>query len=113
MDSNPTRAGANLACLPARQGRQVERAMAGQMSRVRRLIPCGGSKDIHPEVNMIKKLVQKKNLKGFCEVKETLAYWLSKTAEERVAAVERLRRQHHGSSARLQRTARIVKRSSS
>ena len=60
---------------------------------------------------MIKKVMQKKNFKKFSEVKENLAYWLSKTPEERVAAVEHLRRQHHGSSARLQRTVRIIKRS--
>ncbi len=60
---------------------------------------------------MIKKIVKKKNLQDFSEVKENLAYWLSKTSEERVAAVEHLRRQQHGSSTRLQRTARIVQRS--
>ncbi len=60
---------------------------------------------------MIKKIVRKKNLQDFSEVKENLAYWLSKTPEERVAAVEHLRRQQHGNSTRLQRTARIVQRS--
>ena len=60
---------------------------------------------------MIKKVMQKKNFKKFSEVKENLAYWLSKAPEERVAAVEHLRRQHHGSSARLQRTVHIVQRS--
>lgn len=59
---------------------------------------------------MIKKVVQKKNLREFSEVKDNLAYWLSKTPEERIAAVEQMRRQQHGSSARLQRTARVVQR---
>lgn len=62
---------------------------------------------------MIEKVVRKKNMQDFSEVEENLAYWLSKTLEERIAAVERLRRQYHGSSARLQRTARVVQRSKS
>lgn len=62
---------------------------------------------------MIEKIVQKGNLKGFSEVKENLTYWLSKTPEERVAAVEHLRREHNGSSARLQRSACVVQRSRS
>ena len=36
---------------------------------------------------MIEKVVRKGNMKDFVEVKENFAYWLSKTAEERVAAV--------------------------
>ena len=59
---------------------------------------------------MIEKVVRKKNMQGFSEIKENLAYWLSKTPGERIAAVEHLRRQSHGNSARLQRTARVVKR---
>jgi hypothetical protein len=55
---------------------------------------------------LIKKIVKKNNLEDFSEVKENLAYWLSKTPEERITAVEHLRRQKHGSSARLQRTVR-------
>jgi hypothetical protein len=58
---------------------------------------------------MIKKVVTKRNVKDFNSVKEDLAYWLSKTPEERIEAVEYLRRQLHGSSERLQRTARIIK----
>jgi hypothetical protein len=50
----------------------------------------------------------KHTVKGFSSIKEDLAYWLSKTPEERVDAVEYLRRQLHGSSERLQRTARII-----
>jgi len=60
---------------------------------------------------MIEKIVQKGNLKGFSEVKGNLAYWLSKTPEERVAAVEHLRREHNGSTARLQRVAKVFQRS--
>jgi len=42
---------------------------------------------------MIAKVVQKRKLQDFSEVKENLAYWLSKTSDERVSAVEYLRRQ--------------------
>ena len=59
---------------------------------------------------MIEKIVTKRNLHEFSEVEENLAFWLKKTPEERVAAVEQLRRQHHGSSARLQRCARVIQR---
>ena len=57
---------------------------------------------------MIRKVVNKVSLKDSSCVKKELAYWLSKTAEERIEAVETLRRQMDGSSERLQRTARIV-----
>ena len=59
---------------------------------------------------MIAKVVQKKELQDFSEIKENLAYWLSRTSEERVSAVEYLRRQLNGSSARLQRSARVIQR---
>ncbi len=62
---------------------------------------------------MIEKVVRKGNMKDVIEVQENLAYWLSRTPEERVAAVEYLRRQLNGSSARLQRSARVVQRSQS
>ncbi len=61
---------------------------------------------------MIEKVVQEKSLQDLSEIKDNLAYWLSKTPQERVAEVERMRKQRHGSSARLQRTARVVQRSS-
>jgi len=60
---------------------------------------------------MIAKVAQKRKLQDFSEVKENLAYWLSKTSDERVSAVEYLRRQLNGSSARLQRSARVIQRS--
>ncbi len=62
---------------------------------------------------MIEKVVRKGNMKDVIEVQENLVYWLSRTPEERVAAVEYLRRQLNGSSARLQRSARVVQRSQS
>jgi len=62
---------------------------------------------------MIQKVVRKASLREFSEVKDNLAYWLSKTPEERVSAVEYLRRQRDGHSARLQRSARVIQRSRS
>lgn len=59
---------------------------------------------------MIEKVVRKGSLQDLSETKENLAHWLSKTPDERIGEVERLRRQFHGSSARLQRSARIVQR---
>jgi len=58
----------------------------------------------------IKKVVRKGKLGDFSEVKENLAYWLSKTPEERVAAVEQLRIQRHGTLPRLKRVARVIDR---
>jgi hypothetical protein len=57
---------------------------------------------------MIEKSVKKLDLRGSLSVKEDLAYWLSKTPRERIAAIECLRGQFHGSAARLQRSARVV-----
>lgn len=59
---------------------------------------------------MIEKVVTKADLRRFSEVKENLAYWLSRPPAERVAAVEYLRRQRDGSTARLQRVARVIRR---
>jgi hypothetical protein len=60
---------------------------------------------------MIQKVVNKRDLRNFSSIKEDLNYWLGKTPEERVAAVDYLRKQHHGSTERLQRSARVIKRS--
>ena len=66
--------------------------------------------ELKKQTNTIKKVVTKRKLQD-SSVKADLAYWMSKTPEERIAAVEFLRRQYYGSSARLQRVARVVKRS--
>jgi len=60
---------------------------------------------------MIEKVATRLDLKNSSSVKADLDYWLSKTPEERISAVELLRRQQHGSAARLQRTARVIQRS--
>jgi hypothetical protein len=57
---------------------------------------------------MIEKTVKRLDLKKDSSIKEDLAYWRSKTPRERIAAVEFLRGQYHGSSARLQRCARVI-----
>jgi hypothetical protein len=59
---------------------------------------------------VIQKVVNKRDLSNSSSVKEDLAYWLGKNPEERVATVDYLRRQYHGSTARLQRSARVIKR---
>ena len=59
---------------------------------------------------MIEKVVRKAKLGEFDEVRENLAYWLSRTPEERVGAIEILWRQRHGDEIRLQRVARVIKR---
>jgi hypothetical protein len=57
---------------------------------------------------MIQKIVKKGTMGELSSIEEDLAYWLSKPPEERVAAVDFLRRQYNGNTARLQRSARIV-----
>jgi len=57
---------------------------------------------------MIQKIVKKGVMGELSSIKEDLDYWLSKTPEERVAAVDYLRRQYNGNTARLQRSARVI-----
>lgn len=63
-------------------------------------------------IRMLEKIVRKGDLKTDSSIKEDLAYWLSRTPQERIAAIESLRRQSHGSSVRLQRSARVVQQTS-
>ncbi len=60
---------------------------------------------------MIQKIAVKKNLDENNSIIDDLEFWLSKSPEERVSTVEYLRRQYHGSTARLQRTVKIIQRS--
>ncbi len=41
---------------------------------------------------------------------DALPYWLSRPIEERLAAVEYLRRQQHGTGAKLQRVMVVIER---
>jgi hypothetical protein len=59
---------------------------------------------------MIKKVINKQNLNDPDQQKRDLAFWLSKPVQERIAAVEFLRRQHHGSATRLQRVVKVIQR---
>ncbi len=61
-------------------------------------------------MKMNRKIVKKYRLGDKAEIKNDLAFWLSKTPEERLSAVEYLRRQFHGNTQRLQRVARITNR---
>lgn len=60
---------------------------------------------------MIERVVQVRKLSESSQAAEDLEYWLSRTPEERIEAVEYLRRQHYGSTEGLQRVARVVERS--
>lgn len=59
---------------------------------------------------VIKKVVNKRTLQNFSSIKEDLIYWRSRPPEERVVAVDYLRRQYHGNKARLQRFTRVIQR---
>jgi hypothetical protein len=59
---------------------------------------------------MIEKVVNRRNLHDPSSIKDDLVYWLRKRPEERVAAVDYLRRQFHGSTTRLQRSIRVTQR---
>ena len=60
---------------------------------------------------MIPKKVTQQDLSDSADPKQDLAYWLSKTPEERLSAVEILRRQYYGDSSRLQRIITVIERS--
>ena len=57
---------------------------------------------------MIQKVVNKCDLRDFSSIKDDLIYWLNKTPEERITAVDYLRKQYHGSTERLQRSAQVI-----
>ncbi len=63
---------------------------------------------IGDEIMIIERIVKKLDLEKDSSIKEDLAYWLSKKPQDRIAAIEFLRRQYHGSSERLQRSARVI-----
>jgi len=58
---------------------------------------------------MIKKIVRKRKLGEYSEIREDLEFWLSRTPDERIDAVSELSRGQYG-SARLQRSARLIQR---
>ncbi len=62
---------------------------------------------------MIRKIVKKHDLDNFSEIRQNLEYWLSRPPEERLAAVDALRREYYGDSHRLQRVVRVVQQAQS
>ena len=58
---------------------------------------------------MLQKVISKRKRDESSSL-DDLAYWLNRTPEERISAVEILRSQYYGSSERLQRVSRIVER---
>ncbi len=56
---------------------------------------------------MIKKVISKCSLSQWQKDKDDLHYWLTKSPEERIGAVEFLRKQYYGHSTRFQRTVRV------
>ena len=60
--------------------------------------------------NMIEKKVKKIKLGQTDTIKGDLANWLSRPPEERIAAVEMLRKQYYGDIGLMQRVGRVVKR---
>jgi hypothetical protein len=59
---------------------------------------------------MIEKAVTRRALRNHAQSREDLAFWLARPAEERVAAVDTLRRRFYGRTTGLQRSARVVQR---
>ena len=57
--------------------------------------------------HMVQLVLAKKNL-GDSSAKEDLAFWLSRSPDERVEALNQMRREAHGNSIRLQRVVRIT-----
>ena len=62
---------------------------------------------------MIRKIVNKYRMDSMSEIEENLRHWLSRPSHERLAAIDYLRHQIYGDTERLQRVARVIKRSRS
>lgn len=60
---------------------------------------------------MIEKVVVRRSLKDSDSSKEDLEYWLSRRPEERVEAVEFMRRVFYGDTGRIQKVVRVIKQS--
>ena len=62
---------------------------------------------------MDRKTVQKHDMNNFSEIRQNLEFWLSRPPEERLAAVDFLRRQYYEDSHRLQRVVRVIQQAQS
>ncbi len=60
---------------------------------------------------MMEKAVRVKNINEKNLISDDVKYWMSRFPEEKVAAVDCLRRQFHGNSERLQRVVRVIQHS--
>ena len=61
-------------------------------------------------IGIMEKVLVARDLHDPANAKDDLEYWLSRPAEERIAAVDFLRAQFYGSPQRLQRVARVIQR---
>jgi hypothetical protein len=61
---------------------------------------------------MIRKTVQKHKMSEYNEIRQNLEYWLSRPPEERIEAIEILRRQFYGDKypEHIQKFGRVIKR---
>lgn len=59
---------------------------------------------------MNRNIVKKTRIDDPQLVKDEVLYWLSRPSQERIAAVDYLRKVNYGSTARLQRVARVIQR---
>jgi len=57
----------------------------------------------------MEKVVTKRDLHDRSDVQADLEYWLSRPPEERVAAVDFLRRQFYGPPKRMERVVRVIR----
>lgn len=60
---------------------------------------------------MIRKVFKIKNIKNGSSITDDLNFWLTKSPGDRISAIEYLRRQYDGNTARLQRVVRVIQRS--
>jgi hypothetical protein len=69
----------------------------------------------NPGIFMIEKVLKIQSLDEHknTAMKEDRDYWLSRSPDERISAVEFLRKQFYANTTRLQRSARVIKHSQS
>jgi hypothetical protein len=89
----------------------LERAGTGMTSdELHELTRLRMKEELSQPGKTIKKEARKGAIRELQSARQDLSYWMGRPAEERVAAVDFLRKQHYGNTARLQRAARVVQR---
>jgi hypothetical protein len=89
----------------------LERAGLGMSSgELHELTRLRMKEELAHTARKIRKEVCRGSLADLQSAQHDLSYWSALPAEERIAAVEHLRKQRHGIGARLQRVARVVQR---